>query len=157
MTLRLLTAAACLVAATSLPALSCNRPANEDAILAAMLTSANAERARAGLPKLHVNKRLQSAALGHACDMAGRNKMTHASSDGRDLRARVKGTGYKMRLAAENVGQGFRSGESAVKWWMTSPGHRKNILQKTARDIGVAVALSADGTLYWEMVVAQPK
>ncbi len=157
MTLRALTVATCMVAATSLPALSCNRPANEDAILAAILDSTNAERARAGLPKLRINKQLQKAALGHACDMAGRDKMSHASSDGRDLRARVRGTGYKMRLAAENVGQGFRSAESAVKWWMNAPGHRKNILQKSAREIGVAVALSSDGTLYWEMVVAQPK
>ena len=35
--------------------------------------------------------------------------------------------------------------------WLNSAGHRANILNPAFTGIGVGVAASADGTLYWTM------
>jgi uncharacterized protein YkwD len=47
--------------------------------------------------------------------------------------------------AAENIGRGYVSAEEAVRGWLDSPDHRKNILNCEFRTIGVGVVSGPDG------------
>lgn len=139
------------------PALACNLPADVAAVRDQTIAAMNAERKAAGLAPVRENAALTRAAQGHACDSAKRDKMSHVGSDGSKLATRIKREGYRFSIAAENVGYGFRSPQSAVAWWMTSPPHRKNILTRGMREVGIGVAYSAGNKAHWVMDTAASK
>lgn len=130
---------------------ACAIPAASEALQAEALKAVNAERASHGLRPLKFSRTLDKAAQGAACDNANRREITHVSSDGSHLRDRLHRVGYRFRSAAENTGRGFRSGTSAVQWWMNSPKHKANILMGGVREIGIGIALSdaPDNKLHW--------
>ncbi len=133
---------------TALPALACETPANLSALRTEVVAGINAARADAGLPAVRELSTLTAVAQSHACDNAARGSIAHTGSDGRDLTARLRDAGYRFATAAENTGRGFGSADRAVAWWMASPLHRANILNRAVRDVGVGVAIG-DGTPYW--------
>lgn len=139
------------------PAFACKPPDSVDAVRHQAIQAINAERKAAGLPPVRENPALTRAAQGHACDSAGRDYMSHVGSDGAKLATRIKREGYRFRIAAENVGYGFRSPQSAVAWWMNSPPHRKNILTSGMREVGIGVAYSAGNRPHWVMDTAASK
>ena len=145
--------ALCLVAITpaSLLAQSCALPADMAGLRAQVIDAVNAERAAQGLSALQSHAALGDAAQGLACDNADRRGISHESSNGAQLRDRLRSAGYRYRLASENTGRGFGSPQRAVEWWMNSPHHRDNILAGRVRDIGVGIALSAapESRLHW--------
>ncbi|MFB7941380.1 CAP domain-containing protein [Streptomyces sp. NPDC056049] len=106
---------------------------------------ANAERDRAGCEPLRTEARLTEAAQGHADDMAARDYYAHDSPEGRDGGDRIKASGYAWSAWGENIHKGPRTPELAMDDWMESPAHRANIVNCAFRDIGVGVALTADG------------
>ena len=59
-----------------------------------------------GLKPLKLNAELTEAAKDHSRDLAKWDRISHYGSDGSNPWDRVKRTGYKARLAAENVGTG---------------------------------------------------
>lgn len=125
------------------------------------LAQTNAVRARAGLPALRTNARLQAAAEGHACDMARRGTMTHVGSTTSGPAARVKAQGYRPSITAENIAAGAAGVfdlDGTLAQWSASPGHRANILLPMMREYGVGEALSADGrTAFWAAVYSDPR
>jgi uncharacterized protein YkwD len=141
---------ACLAPQPAL-ARSCDLPANIDALQAEVVGDVNAERAANGLPPLSLNPALVEAAQAHACDNAKRHGISHVSSDGSQLRQRLRRAGYAFALANENTGRGFGSSQHAVSWWMNSPHHRDNILAYGTQDIGVGIAFSdaPESRLHW--------
>ncbi|MFE6223189.1 CAP domain-containing protein [Streptomyces sp. NPDC057854] len=105
----------------------------------------NAERGRAGCGPLRSEARLARAAQGHADDMAARDYYAHASPEGRDGGDRISAHGYDWSAWGENIHKGPKTPERAMEEWMGSAAHRANILNCSFRDIGVGVALTADG------------
>lgn len=154
---RLIAAILALAALAAAPALACRTPGGADGLRAQVAAGVNAERRAAGLAALSPQANLMRVAQDQACDMAAADALSHVGSDGAKLPARIKRAGYRFRVANENVGMGMRGPEAAVGWWMNSPPHRRNILERGSRDIGVGVALAADGTLYWAMVTGAQK
>lgn len=150
---------AALLAGASSAQAACNLPEASEAMQAEALKSVNAERAQAGLRPLKFSRSLDKAAQGHACDNAHRREISHVSSDGSKLQHRLKRVGYRYRSAAENTGRGFRSGSSAVQWWMHSPKHKANILMRGIKEVGLGIALSEapDNKLHWILVVGEGK
>jgi len=130
-------------------AMACRQPDNAARMTDATLTALNTERERRGMAPLTPEPRLTSAALAHACDSAARNRMGHEGSDGSDLGDRVERQGYDFRAIAENVAAGYPSPAAVVQGWMNSPGHRRNILTRNAKDVGLGIATARDGTLHW--------
>ncbi|WP_234312967.1 CAP domain-containing protein, partial [Streptomyces griseus] len=106
---------------------------------------ANAERDRAGCGPLRVEARLSRAAQGHADDMAARDYYAHDNPEGRDGGDRITAAGYRWSAWGENIHKGPKTPERAMEDWMDSPAHRANVLNCSFRDIGVGVALTADG------------
>lgn len=139
----------CLLSA--LPAAACQPPANTAELRSELLADLNAVRRERGLAALHPSAALDRAAQAHACDNAERKGISHVSSDGGTLETRLRRVGYAYKTASENTGRGFGTGKRAVVWWMDSPGHRKNMLMRKTRDVGIGIALSAapENRLHW--------
>lgn len=125
--------------------------------VALILARTNATRKSRGLPALQLDERLQAAAEAHACDMAARGMMSHVGTDTSGPGPRVKATGYRPRVTAENIGAGRMNAGRISGEWSSSPGHRANILIPGLRDFGVGKAVGSDGkSLFWTAVYAQP-
>ncbi len=126
---------------TAAPAASrCAAPARAGAMAGAVIAQVNAQRKAKGLGGLRASPKLMKAAQAHACDNAARGGYSHVGSDGSDLSTRLRRTGYKIRVAAENTGLGFDDPARLVAFWMKSPGHRANILNPRVTDVGVGLA-----------------
>lgn len=119
---------------------TCPVPARSAQDSATLLSLINAERAKAGLAALALNGRLSTVAHKHACDLAAMQSYAHAGSDGAGLAERLRREGLRVRDGAENTGIGFSSPEAAMRFWMSSPDHRANILSSDVTQIGVGQA-----------------
>jgi uncharacterized protein YkwD len=83
--------------------------------------------------------------------MAANNYFSHNSRNGATFATRIRATGYRFRLAAENISAGQQTPEEVVATWMGSPGHRANILNCKLRHIGIGFAENGASTYgtYW--------
>ncbi|WP_165690914.1 CAP domain-containing protein [Consotaella salsifontis] len=121
----------------------------------AALAKVNDFRRQNGLGAVSYDKRLQAAAERQAAMMASADKMDHNVAG--KLPGRIESFGYQWSATAENIGRGYQSFDAALEGWKNSPHHRDNLLNKPARDIGIAAARQATGsTIYWAMIVAAP-
>ncbi|AZM87353.1 CAP domain-containing protein [Streptomyces sp. W1SF4] len=113
---------------------------------AKVLELVNQARAAAGCPALTVNEKLTKAAQDHSADMAAHRNMSHTGSDGSDAGQRITRAGYQWRTYGENVAYGYSSPEQVMEGWMNSPGHRRNILDCSYKEIGIGLAQPGQ---YW--------
>ena len=97
----------------------------------------NIERGNHGLPPLQWDNRLGTAARLHSQDMTRNRVMGHTGSDGSSPADRISRAGFAWSRWAENVAWGQRTAEEAVRWWMNSPPHRANILDRNVTHLGV--------------------
>jgi uncharacterized protein YkwD len=125
--------------------------ANVDEIRSATLCLVNRERAERDRSRLRSNGHLEHAAQRHSSDMVRRAYFGHVSPGGGTLVDRVKDSTFYLRGArswglGENLawGSGTRATpRQTVAAWMRSPGHRKNILTGSFRELGVGVSLGS--------------
>lgn len=99
----------------------------------------NAERVKGGLTPLTLNTELSQAAAAKAADMFANNYWAHNSPQGKTPWDFIIGSGYRYRLAGENLAKNFSDSDGVVSAWMASPSHRANIMKPEYRDIGFAV------------------
>lgn len=121
-------------------------PAPADDAAARVVELVNSERAKAGCAPLKANEKLTEAARAHSQDMADHRNMSHTGSDGSGPGERIERAGYEWRTYGENVAYGYRTPESVMDGWMSSPGHKRNILNCSFEEIGVGLAQPGD---YW--------
>jgi uncharacterized protein YkwD len=124
-------------------------------ILSDVLNQVNAERSARGLAPMRYDDRLTLAAQRHSVDQAGRGQISHVGADGSTVEVRVDRVGYPWRSVAENVAYGYPDAGSVMAVWMASDGHRRNILSANT-ELGVGLAVGADGLTYWTQVFASP-
>ncbi|MFD9970699.1 CAP domain-containing protein [Streptomyces sp. NPDC059011] len=129
-------------ASPSTPASSA--PASGD--VARVVELVNSERSKAGCSPVKVNAKLTKAAQDHSKDMAAHRNMSHTGSDGSDPGARITRAGYNWSTYGENVAYGYETPEKVMAGWMSSPGHKKNILNCEFKEIGVGLAQPGN---YW--------
>jgi uncharacterized protein YkwD len=103
------------------------------------------------------NKKLAAAATYHAKDMAEHGFLRHKGSDGNDPGERITAAGYQWSVYAENIGQGQKTPDEAVKAWLRSTRHCKNIMNPDVEEAGAALAKSASLRTYWTLVLATPQ
>ncbi len=108
-----------------------------------------------GLKPLRLNASLTDAAKEHSRDLAKWDRISHYGSDGSNPWDRVKRTGYKPRLAAENVGTGQISFKEVLRGWKESPGHNKNLLLADASEMGLALVQdpTTEFKSFWTLVI----
>ena len=70
----------------------------------------------------------------------------HRCPDEPELVVRAGNAGYEVRMISENIASAMNDPAEAVRSWMTSEGHRENMLDPDMREIGVGfVLLNEDG------------
>lgn len=119
-------------------------PASTDT--ARVVELVNKERSKVGCSPLTVNAKLTKAAQDHSKDMAAHRNMSHTGSDGSSPEDRIQRAGYNWSAYGENVAYGYSTPESVMAGWMSSPGHKRNILDCSFKEIGVGLAQPGD---YW--------
>ena len=97
-----------------------------------LLDFTNAQRTYYGLEPLALDESLLKSARTHCFWMASARNLQHTSSP-----------------VAENIVMGQRTTREAVNSWMTSPGHRANMLSGSYRRLGMAAYETHDGVIYW--------
>ena len=105
-----------------------------------------------GVPPVVYSERLAQVALAHARDMARQGTMTHTGSNGSTVGQRVRRAGYRWCYVSENVAMGYRSLERVLNAWAASPGHYRNMVNRKAREFGMAQTPDR----FWVMVLAAP-
>ena len=115
----------------------------------------NNYRKQHGLKPLKIHPLLTKAAKMHSRDLAKWDRISHFGSDGSNPWDRVKRSGYKARLAAENVGTGQASLDEVMAGWKKSPGHNKNLLLRDAEHMGIALvqAPNTEFRTFWTLVL----
>ena len=142
--------------ALSTPAAAQVRKPDIEAVERAVLAGTNALRAEHKVPPLQLHGQLGRAAEGFAKYMASRDEYAH-DADGRTPTQRARAAGYKDCMVAENIAfqmrsRGFETRDLAEKFvtgWANSPGHRRNMLDPEAVEIGIAVAYSEETSRYY--------
>lgn len=107
--------------------------------MSAALDLVNAHRAAAGCPALRADDQLVRAATLHAQDMVAQGYFSHTSLDGRTFGDRITAQGY-ARPGGENIAAGQQSAQAVVDAWMSSEGHRANILSCDYTTMGLGRA-----------------
>ena len=115
----------------------------------------NAERVKRGKTPLVVSPLLTIAAQKHAEWMV-ENGMSHTGEGGSRPWDRAEKEGYDYSSIGENVAVGQKSVEQVMKAWMTSAGHKANILGKF-QEIGIGIATNENGSKYWAVVFGTPR
>ncbi|MFU8834137.1 MAG: CAP domain-containing protein [Roseovarius sp.] len=111
----------------------------------------NADRAARDRGPLAVSVPLSRAAARHARDMALRGYFSHTGADGSTIAERVRREGYGFCFVAENIARGQATLDEVLLSWMSSDGHRRNILHDQAAEFGLA---RAPGNV-WVMVLGR--
>ena len=91
----------------------------------------NADRAKNGLPALTISAELTRAANVRAVEIS--TKFSHTRPDG------TKWSTSSSAARGENIARGQQTPSKVMAAWMTSAGHRANILRTTITTIGVSV------------------
>lgn len=106
----------------------------------------NEERSAQNVPTLAGDGSLAGVARNHSTDMETRNFFSHTNPDNCDPACRLAHANYTYRSVAENIYMVSGAGDSAadvaeriVDGWMSSSGHRANILDDDFTKGGVGV------------------
>jgi uncharacterized protein YkwD len=86
------------------------------------------------------NDKLEAAALTHAADMKQKNYFSHTAKDGSNGGDRIQRAGYLWKTYGENIAAGYKTEREVVEGWISSPGHCKNIMTASFKEMGVARA-----------------
>ncbi|MDR2460017.1 MAG: CAP domain-containing protein [Deltaproteobacteria bacterium] len=73
----------------------------------------------------------------------------HNRPQGGDFSSIFDEYGINTNAAAENIANGQISASQAMASWMSSDGHRRNILNSSYRRMGVGAAYGPNGRLNW--------
>jgi uncharacterized protein YkwD len=112
----------------------------------------NRARYEHGAPPLLDNTRLQTVAHRHSEDMAARNFFDHINPDSQSPLDRVQVEGIDDFT---HVGENLFSckgcvdlAQAVVQGWLSSPGHRRNMLEPSFTEGSIGTARDASGTVY---------
>lgn len=111
----------------------------------------NIERETHGVAPLAADPLLERAATGHSQEMAALDYFSHTSpTAGRETPSdRIRLAGLNFRASGENIASFTGHAEStlaekAVRGWMNSPPHRKNLLSPMFTHIGIGIGRNGD-------------
>lgn len=117
----------------------------------------NFQREKKGHTPLRRDPHLDAVAQAHAMHMAEEGFFDHPNTMGMDVFDRLDATDPPdWWTAGENIAAGYPNAQAAVKGWMDSSGHKKNIRNEDYRYVGIG-AYHAPGThmgWYWVQVFA---
>lgn len=109
----------------------------------------NRERTKRGLRKLRTNRTLDRSARRYAREMVRRSFFDHVTPSGETFTERIRRqTRYLAGTLRWEIGENLAWGTGAratpaqiLRSWMRSRGHRRNILDRSFREMGLGIAL----------------
>ncbi|MER5357097.1 CAP domain-containing protein [Streptomyces sp. NPDC002785] len=119
-------------------------PAAVGSAQAAVLALVNQERAKVGCSPVTARASLASLAQDFSDDMAARGFFDHTDPDGHSPWDRASKAGVQG-LGGENIARGQADAQAVMDSWMSSDGHRANILNCDYKTLGVGVHFGAGG------------
>ncbi len=118
--------------------------ASAEQVASALTTLIDMERRRRKLPPLRTDLRLAKIAQAHSQDMLSHAFIAHTSPTTGEASNRLTDAGLSATIVLENIGRGYSAGE-IHQGLMESPGHRDNILNADARELGIGVVVEPEG------------
>lgn len=104
----------------------------------------NVERARYGIAPLTQDWQLSRVARYKSQDMSSKGYFSHTSPTYGSPFEMMRSFGISYRTAGENIARGYATPAAVVAAWMSSPGHRANILNAGFTYIGVGYISSGN-------------
>lgn len=98
----------------------------------------NEERTKNNIDEVTANQLLSQAAYKKGNAILENQIFSH-TIDGKSFSQWIKDSGYKYTYIGENLAIDFVSSEGVVNAWLASPSHKKNLLNDSFKEIGVAV------------------
>lgn len=119
-----------------------------------VLAYLNAERKKAGLSSLALDKTVNKAAQTRASEIT--SVFSHDRPDGRSCFTALEELNFRYKGCAENIAAGQQNAQSVVSSWMGSDGHRKNILNANYTHVGVGLVKTNSGyKYYWALMLVK--
>ncbi len=121
---------------------------------------ANRLRRLRGISELQWNDAVAEQARSHSINMMQRGFFSHIDPERGALVARLAAAGIRWTRCGENI---YREKglddpvQSAVKGWMTSPEHRKSLLDPLFSQSGVGIAISPDTDYFITQIFIHPR
>jgi uncharacterized protein YkwD len=119
----------------------------------------NRERDRRGLNLLRVSSKLTQIARAHSAYQAKVGKSEHEGEGASLPPDRARAGGIAWSVLAENVAMNLGYSDpvaTAVRGWMKSAPHRKNILNPVFEQTGVGIVTGEDGAIYFTQLFLDP-
>ena len=114
----------------------------------------NSDRLRYALPPLTVDPALSRLARMKSEDMRDNQYFAHTSPTYGDVRSMLRQFGYSYAAASENIAH-HATVEKAQAAFLSSPGHRKNIMSSTYTKVGVGIAFDQKNHVYLTQIFAK--
>ncbi|MEZ5728727.1 MAG: CAP domain-containing protein [Burkholderiaceae bacterium] len=115
----------------------------------------------AARPLLRYNPTLTRAAAVHSLSMAREQFFDHVDPRGQTVGHRARQVGYRWRVVGENLAAGHESIDEAVRGWLLSTGHCRNLIDARFTEFGIARVESLNPMdpygSYWTLVLGQPR
>jgi uncharacterized protein YkwD len=155
---RILTVTCLTLALLALPTTPAVASQWQYSVSVSVLHLMNQERAAHGLPPLHMNTTLRKTAYNHDLLMQRYDRLTHRTpGEPPFFYSRILRDGYRFRCAGENIGVINRISLAAAlrlqrMMYAERPpndAHRRNILSRCYRDVGVAVLVDHKHGKLW--------
>ncbi|MBP8308603.1 MAG: CAP domain-containing protein [Burkholderiaceae bacterium] len=106
------------------------------------------------------NPQLAQAAEQHSREMAKLSYFDHIGRDGSRVSQRADAAGYRWRSIAENLAAGYSNLADALRGWIRSEGHCRNLLDERYSEFGLARVVSERPgdryRVYWTLVLGRP-
>lgn len=119
-----------------------------------MLNLLNQDRKLAGLPPLVHDPALSAIARLKSQDMRDNSYFAHRSPTWGSAREMLTTLGYDFRACGENIAR-HATVEKSQAAFMSSDGHRRNILSANWERVGVGVAFDRNGHVYVTQLFAR--
>ncbi|WP_327370096.1 CAP domain-containing protein [Streptomyces sp. NBC_01217] len=119
-------------------------PSGAASTQAAVLALVNQERSKVGCSPVTASASLTALAQDFSDDMAARGFFDHTDPDGQSPWDRASKAGVQG-LGGENIARGQATAQAVMDAWMSSDGHRANILNCDYKTLGVGVHHGAGG------------
>lgn len=134
------------------PSLAPETLAEIESLEKACFNEVNRLRSRQGLELLEVSESLLPVARDYSRRMALEGFFSHTDPEGRSVRERVSEAGIRWQVLGENLA--YSNGyvnpvAAALRGWMNSSGHRRNILSPDFRAAAVGAWIGRDNTVYF--------
>ena len=107
----------------------------------------NSDRGRYNLPALTLDPALCRIARIKSEDMRDHHYFAHTSPTYGDVREMLTAFGYDYNAAGENIAH-HATVEKCEAAFLSSPGHRRNIMNKSYKKVGIGIAYDESGFVY---------